>query len=145
MAPARRVILGKSGLSVARLGLGASYRAPTRAHREAHDRGVNYFYWGSLRREMMAAAIREIAKRDRDALVVVVQSFARFPFWLRLSVERALRRLSLEHADVLLLCWHDRPPSPRLLDAARALIDTGRVRSLAVSTHNRGLVPRCSE
>ena len=37
------VTLGRSGLRVARLGLGASFAAPTASYEEAFARGVNYF------------------------------------------------------------------------------------------------------
>ena len=45
VAPDRRepVTLGRSGLRVARLGLGASFAAPTASYEEAFEKGVNYF------------------------------------------------------------------------------------------------------
>ena len=66
----QRVPLGRSGLSVSRLGFGSSFGAPASSYREAFDRGVNYFYWGSVRRSAMKRAIREIAVDHRDDLVV---------------------------------------------------------------------------
>ena len=59
----QRVTLGRSGLQVSRLGLGSSFQAPTASYLEAFERGVNYFYWGSIRRKLMGDAIREIARR----------------------------------------------------------------------------------
>ena len=67
----RRVPLGRSRLSVSKLGLGSSFKAPTSSYLEAFDRGVNYFYWGSVRRDAMRRAIREIASDRRDQLVVI--------------------------------------------------------------------------
>jgi len=58
------------------------------------------------------------------------------------SLERALRALSFDHADVLLLGMWNKPVPPRILDAARQLCQRGRVRFLAVSTHQRTLVPQ---
>ena len=98
-----RVELGRSGLRVARLGLGSSYKAPTSSYREAFERGVNYFYWGSARRREMRDAIREIAPAQREDLVVVLQSYSRFGGLLSTFVERGLRQLGIEYADVLLL------------------------------------------
>ena len=61
-----------------RLGVASSYGAPTEAFEEAFDRGVNYFYWGSMRKEAMARAIRNInSKGKRDELVIVIQSYSR--------------------------------------------------------------------
>lgn len=136
-----RVTLGRSGLSVGKLGLGASFAAPATAYREAFDRGVNYFYWGSLRRNTMGQAIREIAPRARDDLVVLIQSYTRFSWMLGRSLERALRRLNLDRADVLLLGWFNNRPSQRLLDAALELRRRGLVRFLAVSGHRRTMFP----
>jgi aryl-alcohol dehydrogenase-like predicted oxidoreductase len=111
------------------------------AYREAFERGVNYFYWGSLRRSGMAQAIREIAARDRDDLVVVLQSYTRLASFLERSIARALRRLRLDHADVLILGWFNQRPSRRMIDAALALRERGRVRALAISGHRRAMFP----
>ena len=53
-------LLGRTGLKVGRLGVACSYGAPTAAFEEAFEQGVNYFYWGSMRKESMARAIRNI-------------------------------------------------------------------------------------
>ena len=136
-----RRTLGRTGLQVSRLGLGASFKAPTAAYLEAFDRGVNYFYWGSVRRSLMGNAIREIASNRREQLVLVLQSYSRVPSLLGPSIERGLRKLGVEHADVLLLGWFNQAPSPRLLDAARSLRERGRIRHIALSTHRRTLLP----
>jgi len=136
-----RVTLGRSGLSVSKLGLGSSYKAPTSAYREAFDRGVNYFYWGSLRRSEMKLAVREISSTQRDDLVVVLQSYSRVGMLLDLFVERGLRDLGIDRAEVLLLGWHNNPPSRRVLDAALALKEKGRIGCIALSTHHRRLLP----
>ena len=54
-----RTTLGRSGLRVSKLGLGASFKAPTASYLEAFERGVNYFYWGSIRRSLMGDAVRD--------------------------------------------------------------------------------------
>lgn len=136
-----RIPLGRSGLPVAKLGLGSSFGAPTSSYREAFDRGVNYFYWGSIRRSAMGDAIREIARDQRERLVVVLQSYSRSKLLLTPFVERGLRRLGLDHADVLLLGWHNQRPSERVRDAALALREKGRISHIALSTHRRTLLP----
>jgi len=137
----RRIRLGRSGLSVSRLGLGSSFEAPTSSFREAFDRGVNYFYWGSVRRGGMRRAIREIAREHREDLVVVLQSYSRVGGLLTHFVERGLRALDLDRAEVLLLGWHNKPPSRRVLDAALELREKGRIGCIALSTHHRRLLP----
>ena len=137
----KRVVLGRSGLSVSKLGLGSSFKAPTSAYREAFERGVNYFYWGSVRRSAMKRAVREISTDQRDDLVVVLQSYSRVGRLLNVFVERGLRDLGLERAEVLLLGWYNRPPSKRVLDAALELKQKGRIGCIALSTHHRRLLP----
>ena len=134
-------LLGRTGIRVSRLGLGSSYGAPTEAYLEAFERGVRYFYWGSIRRSAMRDAIRTIAKRDRENLVVVVQSYARAGFAVKLSTERAIKRLGLDYADVLLLGWYNSAPAERILEAATDLVERGRIRHIALSGHDRKLFP----
>jgi aryl-alcohol dehydrogenase-like predicted oxidoreductase len=136
-----RVPLGRSGLSVSKLGLGASFKAPTSAYLEAFDRGVNYFYWGSVRRSAMKRAVREIARDRRDQLALVLQSYSRVGGLLTQFVERGLRALGVDHADALLLGWHNKRPSRRVIDAALELREQGRIRCIALSTHHRRLLP----
>lgn len=137
----QRVVLGRSGLSVSKLGLGSSFKAPTSAYREAFERGVNYFYWGSVRRSAMRRAVAEISATQRDELVVVLQSYSRVGMLLELFVERGLRDLGVERVEVLLLGWHNKIPSQRVLDAALELKEDGRIGCIAISTHHRRLLP----
>jgi aryl-alcohol dehydrogenase-like predicted oxidoreductase len=136
-----RVTLGRSGLRVSKLGLGSSFKAPTSSYLEAFERGVNYFYWGSIRRGYMAEALRELARTKREELTIVLQSYARWDLALRGSVEGAIRRLGIDHADVLLLGWHNKRPSRAILDQALELKERGRVRTIALSSHRRTLFP----
>ncbi len=134
---AEPVALGKSGLTVGRLGIGASYGAPARSIEAAFERGSNYLYWGSARSDNMAEAIRNISRRQRDRLVVTVQSYSRSALLMRASLERAIQKLGLDRADVLLLGWWNHRPPTRIVDEALRLKERGRVRALAISCHNR--------
>jgi aryl-alcohol dehydrogenase-like predicted oxidoreductase len=134
----RRVPLGHTGLMVSRLGIGSSYGVGADAVKRAyHEHGINYLYWGTVRRPAFGVAIRDLASKHRDDLVVVVQTYTRLAAWMRPSLQRALRELNLDHADVLLLGMHNKLPSDRLRDAALKLRDSGLVRFLAVSCHRR--------
>jgi aryl-alcohol dehydrogenase-like predicted oxidoreductase len=134
----QRVPLGRTGLLVSRIGLGSSYGIGADGLQEAYEkRGVNYLYWGSIRSKTFAEGIRRLARRNREDLVIVVQSYARLGSWLIHSAERALRQLSLDYSDILLLGLHNRPPSGRFMEAALRLREKGRVRFLAVSCHRR--------
>lgn len=136
-----RTVLGKTRLEVCRLGVGASYGVPAAAIERAFDRGVNYFYWGSLRRGEFGRAIRNLASQ-RDRFVLVIQSYSRVGRLMGWSLERALRELRLDHADILLLGLWNNPIPERILDAARRLKDRRLTRFLAFSSHNRRLAGR---
>ena len=131
------VPFGRTGLRVSRLGIGSSFTGDARFIEEAVERGVNYLYWGSIRRPAFGRAIRHLAHRDRSAVVLTVQSYTRVAALMAPSVEVALRRVHLDFFDFLLLGMWNQPPGPRLIDAALRLKRQGKVRHLLLSTHNR--------
>jgi aryl-alcohol dehydrogenase-like predicted oxidoreductase len=135
----RRVPLGKSGLMVSPLGLGSSYGIPERACHMAFDAGVNYFFWGSVRTVGMGLAIRDIARTNRDGIVIVLECYVRNVRKIPDSVERGLKKAKIDFADIILLGWHDELPAPRIIDTAHQLRNQGRFRHLAISSHNRPL------
>jgi len=137
-----RVRLGRTGLSVTRLGVAASYGTDEAMVEEAVERGVNYLWWGALRTKKMARGIRAVARKGREDLVVVVHTGARKPAAISKAVEDALRQLGLDYLDVLLLAGHDRTPSRALTDRVQALVEQEKVRFSALSTHTRTLVPK---
>jgi aryl-alcohol dehydrogenase-like predicted oxidoreductase len=104
----------------------------------AFDGGVNYYYWGSLRRRPFGKGLRELA-RVRERVVITIQSYSRMAALVPWSLERALRALRTEYADVLLLGLWNRPVSAAILDQAHKLRERGLVRYVGLSTHNRVL------
>jgi aryl-alcohol dehydrogenase-like predicted oxidoreductase len=132
-----KVVLGRTGLRAAPLGLAPSKDLPAREVERAFERGLNYLYWGSARRAGFGEGIRRVAKKDREGAVIVVQSYTRAASLLRPSLERALRQLGIEHADLLLLGWWNQPPPRRILDAALAARDHGLAKHVMISCHHR--------
>lgn len=135
----RQIPLGRTGLTVGRLGIGASFGVSRKACLEAFDAGVNYFFWGSVRTSGMALAIRELAQDHRDEMCVVLQVYGRRPSMVSRSIRKGLETLGLEFADVLLLGWHEKVPSPRILEAAAREREKGTFRALGISSHQRPL------
>lgn len=130
--------LGRTGLGVCPLGVASSYGAPTEAFEEAFERGVNYFYWGSMRKAGMARAVRNIiGKGKRDNLVIVIQSYSRSPGLMEHFFRKGLKTLGIDRADVLLLGWHNQLPSPRIIDRALRMQEKGLYQFLGLSGHNR--------
>ena len=131
------IVLGRTGLRTSRLGIGSSFTSDARVIEEAVEQGVNYLYWGTLRRSAFGRAIRNVARRARERVVLTVQSYTRVAALLAPSVEIALRRTGLAYFDFLLLGMWNRPPGPALVDSAQRLKTRGLVRHLMMSTHNR--------
>ncbi|MHC4470941.1 MAG: aldo-keto reductase family protein [Planctomycetota bacterium] len=134
--------LGSTGLTVGPLGLGSSFGIGGEDVEWAFDRGCNYLYWGSLRRRGFGRALRHLLATRRDDVVLVLQSYMRWGAAVRLSFERGLRRLRADHADVLLLGMWNKPVSPAVLETALRLREQGKVRFVAVSTHQRSVAGR---
>jgi len=136
--------LGATGLKVGPLGMAASYGAPAQAFEEAFDSGCNYFYLGGGRRKAgMKQAIRSICRQGRrDRLVIAIQSYARFGYLMQWVFKSRLRSMGLERADILVLGWHNRRPSPGLVKRARAMQSQGICRYIAMSGHQRRLFPQ---
>ena len=139
--------LGKTQLKVGRLGVAASYGAPAEAFEEAFEKGCNYFYWGSGRKKAgMSRAIRNICKNgNRDRLVIAVQTYARNGLLMEPVFTRRLKKLGLKDADVLVLGWHNKAPSEKLLERAIRMKEKGMFRYLAMSGHHRPLFPKMAE
>ena len=135
--------LGRTGLSVSRLGFGASYPAPAEALEKAfHERGANFFLWGSGRRAPMRDALRNLSKSHRDQVVIAFQTYDKGGVVMRHFHEKGLRRLGVDHVDLLLLSWMRGLPRGRMLDTALKLKEEGKVRYLGISTHDRPLASR---
>lgn len=134
--------LGRTGLRSSRLGIGSSFGAPARVLEEAFERGINYLYWGSIRRREFGKAMRHLARQHRDELILTVQTYSRSPALIIPSVEIALRRAGLEYFDFLLLGARSDVPADAYTEVFERLRDKGKVRFLSMSTHNRPLLPK---
>ena len=136
------VPFGQTGLQVSRLGIGSSFTGDAAFIEEAVDQGVNYLYWGSIRRPAFGRAIKNLARRNREGVVLTVQSYTRVATLMAPSIELALRRAGVEYFDFLLLGMWNKPPGRALVDAAQRLVEKGKVRRLMMSTHNRPSLER---
>ncbi len=131
--------LGRTGLMVGRLGLAGSYGAPARAYTAAFEKGCNYFYSGSGRkRSQMKEAVKTlVAQGHRHQMVICVQTYARFGLMTQILFQQALNAMGIDHADILMLGWHNRAPGNRLMDFALSMKEKGLVRFIGMSGHNR--------
>ncbi len=141
----KKVNLGRTGLSVGRLGISSSYGAEASVFEEAFDYGCNYFTWGTFikgdSREMKKAIRNLVANGKRDDLVISVFSYAHESFLTRFFLKKRLKALGIDYIDVLLLGYFPKVPSKRILEGARKLKEDGMVRFLGISGHNRKMFP----
>ena len=129
--------LGRTGIQTSRIGLAAGYGISEHATEMAFEKyNVNYFHW-ETRKAGMGNAVKKLAKSQREKMVIVVQTYDHSGLWLRRSVEKALRSLSIDYADILFLGWVNRMPWRRVLNAANSLKDEGKVRFLGFTGHKR--------
>jgi aryl-alcohol dehydrogenase-like predicted oxidoreductase len=139
------VTLGRTGLKVGRLGIASGYGAPPQAIEMAFERGCNYLTWGTFIKGYsphMAEAIRRIAaKGQRDRMVLAMFSYAHEPFFTEKLFARGLRKIGLDHADVLILGYFNHRPNQRVIDGALKMKEKGLVRFIGLSSHKRKLFP----
>jgi predicted aldo/keto reductase-like oxidoreductase len=135
-----RVPFGRTGLMVSRIGVASGYGVPAAAIEKAvHEYGINYLYVSPfLNVRNMVQAVRNLAPSHRDELCIVLARPLLRDFRLERFVERWLRKLGLEWAD-LLFQGMSKPPSRKLTDRVQRLKDGGRVRFVGMSSHKRPL------
>jgi hypothetical protein len=130
--------LGTTGISVGRLGVASSYRAPPEAYEEAFEAGCNYFTWGSFirgrSRDFMTAAQSLFAQGHRSRVVLGILTYAHSAFLTETFLKRGLKKLGTDYADVLLLGYFSRRPPQRVLDGAVKLREVGMVRAIGITS-----------
>lgn len=130
-------VLGRTGLEISRMGVASGYNVPAEAViRAMNEYGINYFYWDG-RKPLMAGALRELARTRRSEMIIAIQSYDHFGFYLNRSVEQALAKLGVEYADILFLGWYNSMPRRKVLDTALRIKESGKVRFLGFTGHNR--------
>ncbi len=131
------VVLGSSGITTPRLGIGSDSGVPCEALEWAFERGVNYFYWGSRRTKGMKEVIQRLAPRWREQMTIVLQTYDYSGLALEHTFLRGLKQLRIDYADAFILGMRNKPVPPRIMDKALALKDKGLVKHLIVSAHDR--------
>ena len=138
-----RVVLGRTGQMVSRLGLASGYGVPASAiERAFHEYGTNYFYVSPfLNLGSMVQAVRNLAPGHRDELFLVLARPMFRSFRLESYVDRWLSKLGIEWVDLL---FQDvrKPPKQKLIDRVERLRESGKVRFVGLSSHNRPLFPQ---
>ena len=131
-------ILGRTGLKVSRLGAASGYGVPYDAVEKAfHEYGVNYFFWSSPRRNGLKVAVQHLVRSERDKMVIALQTYDHQGLFMRHFVEKGLRGLNIDYADVLILGWFNYIPRGRVIETAIKLKEEGKIRFVGMSGHKR--------
>lgn len=134
--------VGRTGMQTAQLGIGSTFDAPATAIEEAFEHGINYLYWGTVRRPEFARAMVNLSRRYRDELILTIQSYSRDPDSIEGEVEEALASGGVEFFDFLLLGNRSEVPEDAYVDVFERLRKRGMVRFLSISSHNRPMLPK---
>ena len=67
----------------------------------AFEQGINYFYWGSKRRKGMKEAIRRLAPRRREEMVIALQTYDYTGLVFERMFHKGLRQLRIDYAEDL--------------------------------------------
>ncbi|MDY7230844.1 aldo/keto reductase [Hyalangium rubrum] len=129
--------LGNTGLSLSPLVLSGANGLSPASLTEAHEAGVNAFFWepdyAPLTRFLRSSRSR------RPGMVLVGGTYHSGPEAIRRDVESALRQLRTDWLDVFLLYWVRSPHrlNPEDFEALERLRAEGKLRAFGFSTHLR--------
>jgi aryl-alcohol dehydrogenase-like predicted oxidoreductase len=138
-----REVLGRT---VLRMGLASNFGIEEAAIRAALERGMNYVYYTA--RGKLLAPLRDAFRRDRERYVVATGPLVAFLGGsVRRSAERALKRLETDYIDVFQLQWLGVTSAwtEGTLRELRHLKESGKVRALGISIHDRERAGRLAE
>jgi aryl-alcohol dehydrogenase-like predicted oxidoreductase len=137
-----RAPLGKLGTAVCRVGLSATYRPGRATLHRALDEGLNYFFFFGIDVQM-TGMLREVvpARREQYVLATGGGNWLVGHFNLRRVLEKRLRQTRAGYIDVFhyLGVTKREHLTPRVLDELQAVRESGLVRAVAISTHDRRL------
>jgi aryl-alcohol dehydrogenase-like predicted oxidoreductase len=135
-----RAPLGKLGTPVCRLGLSASYRPGRATIHKALDEGLNYFFFYGFDGQM-TGVLREAIGSRREQYVFATGAYNFIIGYqnLRRTLEKRLRQARTDYIDVFhfLGIMKPRQFTPRVREELQAVRESGLVRGVAVSCHDR--------
>ncbi|MGD0339242.1 MAG: aldo/keto reductase [Bacteroidota bacterium] len=132
--------LGRTGITVHRLGLSATYWPGKKTVYKALDEGVNYFF-GFGTDGQLIRAIRSVVGQKRKDIVIATGAYNLLIGYpnLRRTLEKRLRQFGTDYIDVFLFLGvtkeKDFPVEAR--EELAQFKKEGKVRAIGLSTHDR--------
>jgi len=127
------------GRRVFRLGLATNYGVGEEDVAWALDQGINYFFW-TAKATQVVPALKKAMKRDRESLIIATgPTTGYFGGGIKRGCERLLKKLGTDYIDILQLFWLGRTAAwkPSTIDALISLKESGKVRAIGISIHDR--------
>jgi aryl-alcohol dehydrogenase-like predicted oxidoreductase len=141
-----RAVSALGGKRLHRLGLAPSYGLDEAGCAEALER-LQYVFWNP-RASKFTGPLRAACQRQRERYVIAGgPTLSYFPGQLQRYVDRARKLLGTDYLDVLQLYWLGKMSryAPAMVDEMVRLRETGAVRALGVSIHDRRRAGKLAE
>ena len=127
------------GRPVFRLGLATNFGIRDDDLEWALEQGINYLFW-TPRARRVTKSLKAAIKRDRESFILASgPTTGYFSGGIRRACERLLKELGTDYLDVFQLFWLGRTSAwtPSTIDALMSLRESGMVRAIGVSIHDR--------
>lgn len=135
------------GRRVFRLGLATNYGVEGVDLEWALDQGVNYIFWTPKARRV-TQSLKAALNRDRESLILASgPTTGYFGGSIKRACDRLLKKLGTEYLDVFQLFWLGRTSiwTSSTIDALLSLRESGKVRAIGVSIHDRKRAGKLAE
>ena len=135
------------GRRVFRLGLACNYGIGGEDLEWALEQGMNYVFWTQGAKKVVPALKRAL-HRDRKSVVLASgPTFGYFGGRIKISCETILEKLGTDYLDVFQLFWLGRTSTLNgsMIDALLSLKESGLVKAIGVSIHDRRRAGRLAE
>ena len=136
-----RAPLAKFGTPVCRIGLSATYRPGRKTVFKALDEGINYFMYFGFDSHI-TSVLRETIQGRREKFVLATGgcNWILFHRPLRRTLEQRLRQMRTDYIDIFHYFGITRRKyfTPEIQDELQAIRESGLVRGVSISTHDRG-------
>jgi aryl-alcohol dehydrogenase-like predicted oxidoreductase len=137
------------GRRMFRLGLATNYGVDGQDLEWALEQGVNYVFWTPGRgARKVTESLKAIIRRDRKSFVLATGPTTGYLGGsIRRGCERLLKKLDTDYLDVFQLFWLGRGSAwtPSTMKALVSLRESGLVRAIGVSIHNRKRAGKLAE
>ena len=132
---------------VFRLGLATNYGVEGEDLEWALEQGVNYLFWTPNARKV-TSSLKAALSRDRESLILATgPTTGYFGGSIKRACERLLKVLGTEYIDIFQIFWLGRTSlwTSSTIDALVSLRESGKVRAIGVSIHDRKRAGKLAE